>query len=82
MDPQTGKTESPVGLAGKPEQGVVAYGAAWVAAGPPVERFDLADNRRQLIQMPRARLCRRHRRRPGDTFALGQQQRPPAPRDQ
>jgi class 3 adenylate cyclase/streptogramin lyase len=53
MDPDTGHTDAPVGLSGNAEQGVVAYGALWVAEGRHVERFDLANNSRALIQMPR-----------------------------
>ncbi len=52
MDPKTGKTESPVGLSGQPQQGVIAFGSAWIAAGAFVERIDLQERRRMQIPMP------------------------------
>ncbi|MGZ8694989.1 MAG: adenylate/guanylate cyclase domain-containing protein [Gaiellaceae bacterium] len=52
MDPETGETGSPVGLSGQPQQAVIAYGSAWIAAGPHVERIDLLEGRRTQIPMP------------------------------
>ncbi len=52
MDPKTGITEPPVGLSGEPQQGIIAFGSAWIAAGPYVERIDLGEGRRTQIPMP------------------------------
>lgn len=34
------------------QAGVIAFGAAWVAGGHVVERVDLSNGHRKLIQMP------------------------------
>jgi class 3 adenylate cyclase/streptogramin lyase len=52
MDPGTGKLEPPLGLSGAPQQGVIANGAAWIAAGPYVERIDVSNDTKKLIDMP------------------------------
>jgi len=52
MNPKTGKTESPVGLSGQPQQGLIAFGSAWIAAGAFVERIELQDGQRTQIAMP------------------------------
>jgi streptogramin lyase len=52
MDPETGETGSPVGLSGEPQQAVIAFGAAWIAAGRFVERIDLRETRRTQIPLP------------------------------
>jgi hypothetical protein len=40
-----------VGLGGEVQAGVIAFGAAWVAGGHGVERVDLSNGHRKLIQM-------------------------------
>jgi class 3 adenylate cyclase/streptogramin lyase len=52
MDPSTGKTESPLGLSGDPQQAVIAFGAVWAAAGRVVDRLDLRTRERRTITMP------------------------------
>jgi streptogramin lyase len=54
LDPRTGKPEAPLGLNGKPQQAVVAFGAVWIAAGRVVDRVDLAtsEHKKTVIQMP------------------------------
>ena len=52
MDPSTGKTEPPLGLSGRPQQAVLAFGAVWVAAGHVVDRLDLGTHARTEIRMP------------------------------
>jgi class 3 adenylate cyclase/streptogramin lyase len=53
MDPSTGRTETPLGLGGHPQQAVIAFGALWAAAGGVVHRVDLATRERSTITMPR-----------------------------
>jgi len=52
MDPSSGETEPPLGLSGRPQQAVVAFGAVWAAAGRVVDRLDLRTRARAEIQMP------------------------------
>jgi len=52
MNPSSGKTERPLGLSGRPQQAVVAFGAVWAAAGRVVDRVDLLTRARTEIEMP------------------------------
>src|SRR4051812_33374397 len=53
MDPKTGHVEPPVGLAGQPSDAVVLDGVAFVAAGPVVDRVDIANGRKTQVDMPK-----------------------------
>ncbi len=53
MDPVTGKTGQPLGLAGNPQQAVIAFGSVWTAAGRVIDRVDLQSRVRTTIAMPR-----------------------------
>lgn len=52
MDPASGRTEPPLGLSGRPQQAVVAFGAVWAAAGRVVDRLDLRTRGRSVLPMP------------------------------
>jgi class 3 adenylate cyclase len=52
MDPETGATDTPLGISGQPQQAVVAFGAMWVAAGRVVDRIDLSNRAKTDIAMP------------------------------
>lgn len=52
LNPTTGKTGSPLGLAGNPTEAVIARGSMWVAAGKLVDRVVLATGQRTAIQLP------------------------------
>jgi class 3 adenylate cyclase/streptogramin lyase len=52
MDPSTGKTEAPLGMSGRPQQAVIAFGSIWAAAGRVVDRLNLKTRERSAIEMP------------------------------
>lgn len=52
MDPQTGHEQSPVGLAGQPQDAAVLDGIAWIAAGPVIDRVNIANGKKAEIDMP------------------------------
>jgi class 3 adenylate cyclase/streptogramin lyase len=52
MAPSTGRTESPLGLSGDPQQAVIAFGAVWAAAGRVVDRLDLRTRQKRTVAMP------------------------------
>ena len=51
--PQTGDEESPVGLAGQPQDAAVLDGIAWIAAGPVVDRVNITSGKKSEIDMPK-----------------------------
>jgi sugar lactone lactonase YvrE len=53
VSPATGRSGSPLGLAGNPTEAVLAHGALWVAAGNIVDRVRLSDGIRTAIQLPK-----------------------------
>jgi hypothetical protein len=52
MNPSSGATGQPLGLSGQPQQGVIAFGAIWAAAGRVLDRVDLGTRTRSTIAMP------------------------------
>jgi class 3 adenylate cyclase len=52
MNPRSGATGQPLGLEGKPQQAVIAFGAIWAAAGHVVDRVDLQTRQRSTVGMP------------------------------
>jgi class 3 adenylate cyclase/DNA-binding beta-propeller fold protein YncE len=52
LNPKTGRTGAPLGLAGNPTEAVIAHGSIWVAAGKIVDRVVLSSGVRTAIQLP------------------------------
>lgn len=53
LNPKTGRTGPPLGLAGNPTEAVIARGSIWVAAGKIVDRVVLSSGVRTAIQLPK-----------------------------
>jgi class 3 adenylate cyclase len=53
LNPKTGRTGPPLGLAGNPTEAVIAHGSIWVAAGKIVDRVVLSSGVRTAIQLPK-----------------------------
>ena len=52
MNPSTGQTETPLGMSGRPQQAVIAFGSIWAAAGLVVDRLNLGTRETSTIEMP------------------------------
>jgi class 3 adenylate cyclase len=53
VNPRSGRSGSPLGVAGSPTEAVIAHGSIWVAAGDIVDRVSLSNEHRTVIRLPR-----------------------------
>jgi class 3 adenylate cyclase len=53
VNPTTGRSGSPLGLAGVPTEAVLTHGSIWVAAGNIVDRVRLSNGDRSVVQLPK-----------------------------